>query len=133
VVAAVAVARHFELGPEDLVLTLATDGAAMYADQRQARVRRDFPEGLDEPAALAALARDLQDAEHSELLELRHQDRTRIFNLGYFTWVEQQGVSLEAFEVRRRQAFWDGLMEQVGAWDELIAEFNAQVGAPATA
>jgi hypothetical protein len=105
----------------------------MYADQRQARVRRDFPEGLDEPAALAALARDLQDAEHSELLELRHQDRTRIFNLGYFTWVEQQGVSLEAFEVRRRQAFWDGLMEQVGAWDELIAEFNAQVGAPATA
>jgi cysteine synthase len=131
VVAAVAVARHFELGPEDVVLTLATDGAAMYADQRQARVQRDFPQGLDEPAAMAALARDLQEADHSELLELRHQDRTRIFNLGYFTWVEQQGVSLEAFEVRRRQAFWDGLVGQLAGWDELIVEFNAQVGAAA--
>ena len=132
VVAAVAVARHFELGPEDVVLTVATDGAAMYADQRQARVKRDFPQGLDEPAALATLTRDLQEADHTELLELRHEDRTRIFNLGYFTWVEQQGVSLEAFELRRRQAYWDGLTVQLAAWDELIREFNAQVGIAGT-
>ncbi|MHB1525967.1 MAG: pyridoxal-phosphate dependent enzyme [Candidatus Dormibacteria bacterium] len=132
VVAAVAVARHFELGPEDVVLTVATDGAAMYSSQRAERVRRDFPKGLNEPAAMAALSQDLQEASHSELLELRHQDRTRIFNLGYFTWVEQQGVSLEAFEVRRHQAFWDGLTEQLAEWDELIVEFNAQVGVAGT-
>ena len=33
-------------------------------------------------------------------------DRDRIFNLGYFTWVEQQGVPLDEFEARRDQAFW---------------------------
>lgn len=29
---------------------------------------------------------------------LRREDRDRIFNLGYFTWVEQQGVPLADFE-----------------------------------
>ncbi len=38
--------------------------------------------------------------------ELTHEERARIFNLGYYTWVEQQGVSLEDFEARRSQAFW---------------------------
>ncbi len=133
VVAAVAVARHFELGPEDVVLTVATDGAAMYSSERAKRVQRDFPQGLREGPVLAVLGQELQEAGHSELLELRHQDRTRIFNLGYFTWVEQQGVSLEAFEARRQLAFWDGLMEQVAGWDELIVEFNAQVRGGGTA
>ncbi len=130
VVAAVAVARHFDLGPDDLVLTVATDGAAMYASQRGARARRDFPGGLDDAAALTTLARDLQAAAGSELLELRHEDRTRIFNLGYFTWVEQQGVPLADFEVRRQPAFWQRLWAELAAWDERIVEFNAQVGAP---
>ena len=34
-------------------------------------------------------------------LELGRVERERIFNLGYFTWVEQQGVSLEDFQARR--------------------------------
>ena len=32
-----------------------------------------------------------------------------IFNLGYYTWVEQQGTPFELFEARRGQAFWRGL------------------------
>ena len=40
------------------------------------------------------------------MLELTHADRTRIFNLGYYTWVEQQGVSLDDFDRRRDQRFW---------------------------
>ena len=31
-------------------------------------------------------------------LELDAPDRERIFNLGYYTWVEQQGIPLEVFE-----------------------------------
>ena len=56
-------------------------------------------------------------------------DRKRIFNLGYFTWVEQQGVSLEEFKVRVEQSYWNGLMELVPAWDAMIAEVNARSGA----
>ena len=46
------------------------------------------------------------------LIELGHIDRERIFNLGYFTWVEQQGVSLADFDRRRDQSFWQGLRER---------------------
>ena len=58
------------------------------------------------------------------MLELSHVDRKRIFNLGYFTWVEQQGVSLEDFQARSRQSFWDGLLDLAPAWDAMIDEIQ---------
>ena len=67
------------------------------------------------------------DVDHL-LLEMTHVERKRVFNLGYFTWVEQQGVSLEEFSARANQSFWDGLQELVPAWDAMIAEFNARTG-----
>jgi len=62
------------------------------------------------------------------VLELTHTDRTRIFNLGYYTWVEQQGVAVESFDSRKEQSFWNGVAASVPAWDRLIGEFNAEVG-----
>ena len=56
--------------------------------------------------------------------ELGYYDRKRIHNLKYYTWVEQQGVSLADFDVRRDQAYWDGLMDLVAVWDGMIDAFN---------
>jgi hypothetical protein len=64
-------------------------------------------------------------------LELTSNDRDRIFNLGYFTWVEQQGVPLQHFDSRRSQEFWRALRPALGRWDDLISEFNQRVGASA--
>jgi hypothetical protein len=83
---------------------------------------------FDEAAAAALVARHLHGADTADMIELRHADRERIFNLGYFTWVEQQDVALEHFDARRDQAFWRGLRPAVAAWDELIAEFNGRTG-----
>jgi hypothetical protein len=60
------------------------------------------------------------------VLELTRREKDRIFNLGYYTWVEQQGVALADFERRRDPGFWDRLMENVPVWDEMISELNAQ-------
>ena len=65
------------------------------------------------------------------LIELDTRDRDRIFNLGYYTWVEQQGISVADFDARRDPGFWRGLEELVPAWDALIDEFNAATGANA--
>jgi hypothetical protein len=62
------------------------------------------------------------------LQELSRVDRERIFNLGYFTWVEQQGISLEDFTARKHQRFWQGLRELIPAWDRGIEEFNRRTG-----
>ncbi|OYY82441.1 MAG: hypothetical protein B7Y61_11695, partial [Rhizobiales bacterium 35-66-30] len=61
--------------------------------------------------------------------ELRESDRRRIFNLGYYTWVEQQGIAFEDFERRKHQSFWDGLAAQLPVYDRLIEDFNAEVNA----
>ena len=64
------------------------------------------------------------------MLECTEHDRNRIFNLGYYTWVEQQGTPFELFEARRQQAFWRGLRRYLGVWDEMITDFNARAAAP---
>ena len=51
-----------------------------------------------------------------------------MFNLGYYTWVEQQGVALEDFERRRDQRFWRELLDLVPVWDALVDDFNARTG-----
>ena len=62
------------------------------------------------------------------MLTLGAAERRRIFNLGYFTWVEQQGVSVEDFGRRKEQSFWEGIAASQPAWDDLIRGFNAEVG-----
>ena len=75
------------------------------------------------------LSRHLQGIADDHVLELTHFDRKRIFNLGYFTWVEQQGESLDDFEERKDQRFWRAVVETIPQWDRLIEPFNAEVGA----
>jgi cysteine synthase len=127
VLAAIQLARYEQLGPSDVVMTVATDPAAMYATERTRTLRKDFPAGFDETAAAETIGEFLL-SEHSNVLELSRVERERIFNLGYFTWVEQRDVSIEAFEIRRRQSFWTEIRSVLPVWDDLICEFNGRVG-----
>jgi cysteine synthase len=133
VLAAVRLAGALELGPDQAVITVATDGAELYASEIECATDRLFPDGFDRAAAAAAVDEHLLGGPDEHLLELSDVDRNRIFNLGYYTWVEQQGVTLEDFEARRDQAFWRGLRDLLPAWDERIADFNRAVGAHAAA
>ena len=128
VIAAIKTAKHLELGDEDVLVTVATDSAALYGSERQKFLAAHYPNGFDEVNAGEVFGQHLLGITDNEVLELTHVDRSRIFNLGYFTWVEQQGVQLEAFERRRGQGFWRELRQAAPAWDALIAEFNARAG-----
>ena len=128
VVAAVKVAKHLGLGPDDVVMTVATDGAQMYESERERIGGRDFADGFDEVSAGEVFGRFLLAAENDHLIETTLEDRERIFNLGYFTWVEQQGVSIDDFVARRDQRFWVALRKKLETWDEMIASFNDAAG-----
>jgi cysteine synthase len=129
IVAAVKVAKHLDLGPDDVIMTVATDSASLYASERQSFLARRYGDGFDEVNAGEIFSRHLEGIVDDHVLELTHFDRKRIFNLGYFTWVEQQGVRIEDFDRRKDQQFWRGLVDSIPAWDRLIEEFNAEVGA----
>jgi cysteine synthase A len=129
IVAAIKVAKYEGYGPDDVVVTVATDGAAMY-DTEQARiVARDFARGFDTVAAGETYGEFVAGATTDHVLELRRIDRDRIFNLGYFTWVEQQGVSVDEFEARRRPEFWTETRSIVTEWDRRIDDLNARTAA----
>ncbi len=127
-VAAIKTAKRFELGDEDVLITVATDSAALYGSERRKFLMANYPGGFDKVNVGEIFGQHLLGAADNDVLELTHGERSRIFNLGYFTWVEQQGVSLAKFEERRSQSFWRQLREAAAAWDDLIAEFNARAG-----
>jgi cysteine synthase len=128
ILAAIKTAKYYDLGPNDIVLSVATDGAELYESEISKATVRYFGNRLDAVSAGETWGRSIVATTVDHMLELNRIDRKRIFNLGYFTWVEQQGVSLEEFNARLEQSYWDGMMELVPAWDAMIAEVNARSG-----
>jgi cysteine synthase A len=128
VLASIKTAKYLDLGPDDVIVTVATDGAALYASERERAIVEDFGGSFDAVAAGETFGRHLLGTTTDHLLELRYEDRRRIFDLGYYTWVEQQGVSIEDFTARADPAFWARMVEIVPVWDSMIEEFNARTG-----
>lgn len=128
VLAAIKTARRLDLGDDDVILTVATDGAQLYRSERDRFLASRFPRGFDEVSAAEIFAQHMLGIDSDHLLELSQRERTRIFNLGYFTWVEQRGVTLQDFDSRKQQGFWQRLQGSLPQWDRLIAEFNRETG-----
>ena len=114
ILAAIELAKHLDYG------------ARMYASERKSYLACRYPDGFDEVDAAEIFARHVDGAADDHVLELRHADRKRIFNLGYFTWVEQQGVTATDFDRRRDQAFWRSLAASIARWDDLIRDFTGR-------
>ncbi|MCC6651638.1 MAG: pyridoxal-5'-phosphate-dependent protein subunit beta [Candidatus Eisenbacteria bacterium] len=129
VIAAIKTAEKLGLGPNDVIITVATDGDRMYGSEHVRTSARDFPGGVDEKVVERELEHWLYETRADHVLELTEQDRRRIFNLGYYTWVEQRGVTIEHFTARADQKFWKGLHSVMPQWNAMIDEFNVRTGA----
>ena len=121
---AIKYAKYIDLGENDVVMTVATDGANMYQTEMDIATRKHFAGAFDELSAAETYGQYILGTTIDHMLELNRLERERIFNLGYYTWVEQQGTTLEDFDRRRDQSFWDGLLNLVPDWDDMITRFN---------
>lgn len=129
VLAAVKTAKELDLGPNDAIVTVATDNWSMYPSEQPKILETRFGGTFDAVSAGEAYGQFLLGCTTDHTRELTHRERERIFNLGYFTWVEQQGVSLEEFSARRDPGFWRDLRALIPAWDAQIEAFNADLRA----
>ncbi len=124
---AIKFAKYFEMGQNDIVLTILTDSMELY-QSRLAEMRSEFGDYRELDAA-ADFARYLQGVTTDNMIELSYLDRRRIHNLKYFTWVEQQGKTYEEIMAQWYDAdYWTNIQTQVNEIDALIDEYNAKAG-----
>ncbi|MBQ4467837.1 MAG: pyridoxal-5-phosphate-dependent protein subunit beta [Firmicutes bacterium] len=121
-------AKYYELDENDVVATVLTDSAAMYGSRIEELRARDG-EYSHEKAAIDFHTHILGE-KTDHLLELRYTDRKRIHNLKYFTWVEQQGKTVEELDALwyDQEGTWGEAAKAAAKVDDLINEFNEATG-----
>jgi cysteine synthase len=124
-IAAIRMAKYYELGPEDVVMTVFTDSMDLYRSRLEEMRVSEGP--YETHTAWRHLGRYLEAITTDHMRELREVDRRALHNLKYFTWVEQQQRSVEELDRLWDPAFWAETYAQVEAWDRLIEAFNERV------
>ncbi|HEX7976197.1 MAG TPA: pyridoxal-phosphate dependent enzyme [Anaerolineales bacterium] len=127
VLTAVKMAKYYEMGENDIVLTVLTDSMQLYGS-RLVEMRAEAGQ-YSETNASADFARYLKGQSTDNMAELTYADRRRVHNLKYFTWVEQQGKTYqEIMDQWYDRDYWTGVQSQAAEIDGLIEEFNQEVG-----
>ncbi|MGB2868335.1 MAG: pyridoxal-phosphate dependent enzyme [Bacteroidota bacterium] len=121
--ASIKTAKHFELDEQDVIFTIFTDSVDLYVSRLQ-ELRTEFG-----PYTATEAAKDqsgpLAHQKTDFFKELTYPERKAIHNLKYFTWVEQQGKTVEELNAQWDPEYWHALFEdEVSRFDELIKEFN---------
>jgi cysteine synthase A len=124
---AVKFAKYYELGENDIVLTVLTDSMELYGS-RLSEMRAESGEYTELDAA-THYGQYLLGQSTDHLLELTYAERRRVHNLKYFTWVEQQARTYEELMAQwYAPDCWTDVQGQVEEIDGLITEFNSRAG-----
>jgi cysteine synthase len=123
VLAAIRAARHFGLGPKQAAVTVATDGFDRYPSVLKRMQAGRGPLTRDEARRRLSLFRESGGADAVDwVLEGSPETRRRWHNQKYFTWVEQQGKTVEELRAQEDPAFWVEQQERAKEIDRGIRE-----------
>ena len=128
VLCCIKMAKYYEFTERDVVGTVLTDSAVMYGSRIQ--------ELNDQYGAYNAHEAAMDHALHmlglklDNMQELTYADRKRVHNLKYYTWVEQQGKTVEELNALwyDTEGTWDTVHAQAKDLDDLINAFNEATG-----
>ena len=127
VLGAIKMAKYYEMNEDDIVLTVATDSMELY-QSRLKEMKEQYAE-YSEAKAVRDFERYLMGVSTDQMLELSYWDRKRMHNLKYFTWIEQQGKTVEELDEQwYSDDYWKEKFNSYRKWDKLILEFNERVG-----
>lgn len=124
--ASIKMAKYYELDENDVIFTIFTDSSDMYKS-RLKELEQERGK-YSEEYAIVDLKKCLQGIGIDWIKELNYYDRKALHNLKYFTWVEQQGKTVEEINALWNPEFWDETFAQIPVWDKLIEEFNKKTG-----
>jgi hypothetical protein len=125
--AAIKVAKYYELCEDDVILTVFTDSVELYETRLLELTDKMGSYQLTDAARDHSGPISAQGIDYFK--ELTYYDRKAIHNLKYFTWVEQQGKMVEELNEQWHPGYWKQLYrEEVDYFDKLIEEFNEEMG-----
>ena len=128
VLCCIKMAKYYELTENDVVATVLTDSAAMYASRVEELNQMHGAYNAHEAAMDHAL--HMLGLKTDNMMEMGYAERKRVHNLKYYTWVEQQGMTVEDLNAQwyDTKNTWDAVHAQAKELDELICEFNEATG-----
>jgi len=126
-IGSIKLAKYFEMNENDTILTVATDSMELY--QSRINEERERLGEYNREKAAACFDTCLMNIHTDYMLELSYYDRKRMHNLKYFTWIEQQGKTVEELDAQwYDENYWTSRFAEIDEWDERIREFNKKVG-----
>ncbi len=118
-------AKYYEMNENDIVFTIFTDSADMY-QSRLIEMTDAKGEYTTQQAEIDWNAR-VEQQSIDYFKELGYYEKKAVHNLKYFTWVEQQGKTVEELNAQwYDENYWDERFNIAKTWDKLIEEFNAK-------
>ena len=125
---AIKMAKYYELTEHDVVASVMTDSASMYASRVKELQEEDG--AYTREMAAVDFHTHIRGEKTDNMQELTYVDRKRIHNLKYYTWVEQQGRTSEELNALwyDEEHTWRSVQKDADRIDDMIREFNEETG-----
>ena len=120
ILGAIKIAKFYDYGPDDVIVTVATDNLDRYHSVLDELSRTRGP--LTAMEAHARVRSIFHGATIDWIQEGTVLNRDRWHNLKYYTWVEQQGKTVAELDAQKDPAWWVHEQDLVAETDNLIRE-----------
>jgi cysteine synthase len=126
-ISAIKFAKYYEMGENDVVVTVLTDSMEMY-HSRLDELNQEKGTFSNTDAAAVYESR-LMNITIDNMEELSYYGKKRVHNLKYYTWVEQQGKTHDEIQEQwYNDNYWTGIIDKADQIDALIEDFNERTG-----
>jgi cysteine synthase len=122
VLGAIKTAKYYGLGAKDLILTVCTDAMDRYHSV-MAQMNQDYGI-MDEIEAEIRLVSIFHKQKCDWIAEGTHRTRQQWHNLKYFTWVEQQGKTVDELNAQRVPDYWLEQQSKIAELDRMITRYR---------
>lgn len=117
-IGAIKTAKYYDMDERDNIFTLCTDTIDRYHSVMK---QLDDAYGeLDKTESAVRFNSFLRNIKFDYIEEGTHKTKTRWHNLKYYTWIEQQGKTIEELNAQKRQDYWIEKQNQINNIDEKL-------------
>ncbi len=128
IISCIKMSKYYELTEKDVLVTVLTDSMELY-NSRLAEMEEEFGP-YEEMDAAVDFHSHVMGLSVDYMQELSYRDRKRVHDLKYYTWIEQQGKTMEELNAQwyDSDSYWGEIQDMADKIDEKIEAFNDRTG-----